>query len=68
MTTLFEVTKLFTNGSLKGFWVKEVTTVRFVEGKHYKGSYGPDYKVVAVNTASKGAKVGVVAGGKPEGA
>lgn len=60
MTTLFCITKLFTCGLLKGLYVREVTSVRFVEGRNYGSESTGRYTVVLVSLAQKGSIVGVL--------
>lgn len=45
----FEVTKKFISGTLNGIFIKERTSVPYVEGKVYKGVIGSsDYVIVRV--------------------
>jgi hypothetical protein len=41
----YQITKLFTKGTLKGLTYTEITSVKFEEGKTYK-AIGSDYKII----------------------
>jgi len=45
---MYEVTKKFTNGILKGMTHTEKTNVPYVINRTYRAVYGSDYKVIKI--------------------
>jgi hypothetical protein len=49
---MFQITKKFTTGTLRGLELQEITGVRFELGQLYVPAFGPAYRVIAIKEIS----------------
>jgi hypothetical protein len=54
MSEYFKVTRIFLSGNLKDIQIDEITSVPFIEGKEYKGSYWSEpFRILKVEPSTR---------------